>query len=373
MKLDAKFFLIPLILLVLTGCNSDTDKGKSSPGSGSSSTTTPGQPVTPNKPAGKLSIKVEVMPESSEEATRIHKFNELGVEVETEIKFRDGGTGMESRNPLTRNVTEYVRYFKGGTDVKTRIKYAPDGKNILLEESFYAPAKVERRREKLPDGSLRAIEYYESGIEQTQYLLRSDGSGHQINQDDNSAGEPPMLRFKVEWTADGHATVEEYDNEAVLEARSKLFPDGTARMERYKNGKLSVVEYMRGRFGEELERARSHFLNAWAIEKAEVFDEETGEMVRVLIFYNTDLGPVQQATIMQEEGKKAVIELDVEGKWLSHKIFDADGKLIEEVDPELEDSALIEVPDGFTTAPSFEPNTYAEQIRQMFRKQEPQQ
>lgn len=368
MKLDAKILLIPL-LLVLVGCdNTDKSNTQQNTGTSPSETNAPGNSTAPNK-NGKVTVKVEVMPETSEEATRIHKFNELGVEFETEIKFRDGGNGQETRNPLTRNVTEYVRYFKGGTDVKTRIKFAADGKNIVLEETFYSPGKIERRKEKLADGSLRAVEFYESGIEQYHYLVRLDGSGQQLNHDDNSNGEPPMLRFKVEWTADGHATVEEYDNSATLEARSKLFPDGTARMERYKDGKLAVVQYMRARVGAELEHARTHFMNAWAMEKAEVFDEETGNLARILIFHKTDLGTVQQATVFQEEGKKAVIELDVEGKWLSHKIFDDDGKLVEEVDIELEDSALIEVPDSFTMAPSFEPNNYAETVRQLFRKQ----
>ncbi|MBX9573320.1 MAG: hypothetical protein K2X77_30755 [Candidatus Obscuribacterales bacterium] len=367
MKLDAKILLLIPLLLLLAGCNNDGGNSQQNTGGGST-TNSPDKPTTPNKP-GKVTVKVEVMPESSEEATRIHKFNELGVEIETEIKFRDGGLGLESRHPLTRNVTEYVRYFKGGTDVKTRIKYSSDGKNIVLEESFYAPGKVERRRERLPDGSLRAVEFYESGIEQTQYLVRPDGSGHQINHDDNSNGEPPMLRFKAEWTADGHASVEEYNNEAVLEARSQLFPDGTARMERFNNGKLSVVEFLRARVGAELEHARTHFLHAWAVEKAEVYDEESGELVRILVFFKTDLNRTQQATIMQEDGKKAVIELDETGKWISHKIFDADGKLLEEVDPELEDSALVELPDSFTMSPGFEPNNYAEQIREMFRKQ----
>lgn len=367
MKLDAKIFLIPLLLLSLTACNSDQSAKQN--GDTSPKTTQPTQPTAPNKP-GKLTIKVEVMPETSEEASRIHKFNELGVEVETEIKFRDGGVGTETRSSITRNVTEYVRYFKGGTDVKTRIKYASDGKTILLEESFYTPGKVERRREKLPDGSLRAVEFYESGVEQYHYLLRPDGSGQQVNHDDPSPGEQPMLRFKLEWTADGHATVEEYDNSATLEGRSKLFPDGTARMERFNEGKLSVVQYMRGRFGVELQRARSHFLNAWQMTKAEVYDEETGQIARIIVFHDTDIAPIQQVTIMQEEGKKAIIEVDEDGKWTSHKIYDADGALVEEVDLELEDSSLIEVPSSFTIAPGFEPNNYAEQIREMFLKQQ---
>lgn len=390
MKFGSKVLLISAALLTLTACNSQKD-----------STQNPQATTQPAKPAGK--VVVEVMPEDSEEATRIHKFNEHGLEFETEIKYRDGGVGTEIRNPLTKAVIESTRFYKQSKQIKTHVKYSRDGKKILLEEHFFGDGKIQRLKEKRPDGSLYFVEYYDSGVEQYHLLLRADGSGEDIRQDDSWQGSAPMVRFKAVWDATGHATIEEFDNEAKLESKSFIQPDGKMKMERYLEGKVLLVQHFRARNAEEMEIARSTFRGPWILLSMDIYDlvepaekpaeesvpadenkqEDDGPEIqdfdppapvpsekptRFVFFGDDEPFGAYTVHLPQENGNVIVLEVSDGGTASSYKVLDSSGKVLQELEAGEALAKWIELPDRMTHTPSFQADDLAQTIRSLFVK-----
>lgn len=297
----------------------------------------PEQPQQPTAPTG--SQKIEAMPETSEEAVRIHRFDAAGVKYEIEITYRDGTRGLETLSTMGA-VKEYKRFQPGSGKLLLQTKYSADGKRIVMRETFYKSGKIQEKLEHQKNGERRMSRYAETGELIELAVLNADGSGDYGRY--ARRGNAYVIYLVQRWKADGELFVELYDREGRA-MRRHVLKNGQLTSEGFRStdGKLSFRQFWQVRSAEEMRSAP--FAGQFKLLKVEVIAED-GKIQRTLFFGNQVPGNrADRAEIPQADG--SVREIVADGG-TAEKVFvrDAAGGR-KEVTAEEGDAEQLHAPD----------------------------
>lgn len=135
----------------------------------------PSKDNTGNKPAPpKHTVRVEPRPEDSGEIVRIHKVDEAGRILETEITYRNGERAREIYR-INGSLAERQEFYKGG-QVRQRSTIDEDGRTVL-QMHYRQDGTLKLWQQALPDGSRQDTLYWSDGKQKFSETIKElDGT-----------------------------------------------------------------------------------------------------------------------------------------------------------------------------------------------------
>lgn len=274
--------------------------------------------VDPNKPqtqapAGRTQT-IELMPETSDEQSRRHVFDEFDRELETHISYRNKETFSSYFRDDGTLKEEIVTREDG--KVKSRKAYAADGTTVTEGKETRADGTVLWTMEHQKDGSTKKVTYWYDGklvfsVEVTQkdgaysvtYFRKSGSisgkrSGKSFDKLDSEEyfDRSGMITKRIEWSKSGEKTVSLFDGSGKLKSRGILLEE------------------------------KNNWGSSWELQRIDEYDA-TGRLTRTAIIKNGY--SVSETHTFNSDGSKIIRQVDYSGYVWREETFDADGKSID--------------------------------------------
>lgn len=290
---------------------------------------------------------VEMMPETSPETSRLHKFDKSGTKLEVEINFRDGTRGLVRLDRLGGQVLEYTVSRDLDNLPVLKEVFEPSTGRILRSTEYHSNGKLLRSYNVDSANNISFDEYDETGVHILKLRGKTDAQGKylQFTEWNMQTGKVVSEGSRL---PDGTVNLESFDEDGTASFKVSRNPDGSGFYRNYpsKNWYSSDYDYLvkvqkpgsqmstvyynpdgSNRKIEELldmDRVRSVSFDEsgrktlvryfhrvptgvndgteqWLIAKAEVFDTEQ-KLEKIHVYDGNDKPVLRQSQVRQEDG-----------------------------------------------------------------------
>lgn len=342
--------LVCFLCLLFSGCNPAGSASNSS-GSGLQA----------------IQVKTELRPESSDEISRVHKFDSNGVLLETTINFRSGALGVATF--ANGELVEYKCSLASQIQLHTKLV---DERIVWQEE--YRNGGALLRWQKQDNGDLELSQFYKGQLVD-KLIMHADGSG----ESGYGPSWPSLLGYvqKQSWKADGSLRVELRHVEKKINQLVDSIdfdPQGNATARHYHANGSVLLRAQWQNCKNLANRPRGTNQDGWLLKEAESrFDDKEV----VLYTYDNRLSPsdpnASRVEITAIDGSRRVIVAkpgdENVGQAGSVKLFDATGLAAGDEEPtRAHGQRLVTDSNTFAylQAPQFYGADHLRNIRQLF-------